>query len=253
VTDRDKAHFKTVKDFQRAMDAWCDGIDYARETGDFAGAAEKMEPAFAIAEELNTHYSHFVHPKRIDKETKVQFRPGGWYNKYKTWDAKIKAADVSLCLPRKMNVALDTGNTAWTKGWHRPDTSVSDLELWDTTVVPDVKYQTQREVAAYFYRTDVKVPKGFGDAKHVSLYFPSIIARGVQIWINGKAVEFDNGDYKDTVWRGPSYFWFDYDHQEEFDISGHIKPGEKNTIAFRIFKSFDHAGSYDRIFLLGKK
>jgi len=45
-------------------------------------------------------------------------------------------------------------------------------------------------------------------------------------------------------------FRIDYNHQREVDVTGLIKAGEKNTIAFRVFKSFDHGGSYDRIFLL---
>jgi hypothetical protein len=63
-------------------------------------------------------------------------------------------------------------------------------------------------------------------------------------------VEFDHGDYKDTICRGPETFWYDYKHDQEFDVTKYVKPGQKNTVAFRVFKSFDHAGSYDRIFLL---
>ena len=248
--EREKEQFQTVKDFQVAMDAWCDGIDYARETGDFSAAAKKLEPAFDIAAKLDEIYSHFVNPNRIDKESKRPYTPGGWHRKYLIWDKKIKESRASLVLPRMMKVALDTENTAIEKGWQQPGVSVSELEDWDTTIVPDVKYNTQREISAFFYRTDVKIPKSFAKSKKVTIYFPSIIARGLQIWINGEAVQFDNGNYKDYIWRGPSYFWFNYDHQQEFDITGLLKPGSINTIAFRIFKSFDHAGTYDRIFLL---
>jgi len=41
-----------------------------------------------------------------------------------------------------------------------------------------------------------------------------------------------------------------FDHQQEFDVTSYVKPGQKNTIAFRIVKSFDHARTYDRVFLL---
>lgn len=250
--EREKKHFQTVKDFQNAMDAWCGGIDHARETGDFSAASKKMETAFAIAAKLNKNYSHFVNPKRIDKDSMVEYTPGGWYHKYITWDKKIKDSKHSLILPRMMKVALDTDNTGWAKGWQKPEVSVADLEEWDTTIVPDVKYNTQREVTAFFYRTDIDVPNSFAGSKEIILYFPSIIARGLQIWINGESVKFDNGKYKDTIWRGPSYFWYNYDHQQEFDVTPYIKPGQQNTIAFRIFKSYDHGGTYDRIFLLAK-
>jgi hypothetical protein len=250
--EREMKQFQTVKDFQDAMEAWCGGVDYARETGDFAGAEEKMKHAFEIAAKLNKIYSHFINPNRIDKKNHAQYTIGGWFNKYKDWDRRIKAAKASLVLPRMMKVALDTDNTASTKGWQNPKVSVEQLEDWDTTIVPDVKYHTQREVAAFFYRTDVVVPNSFAGAKKVVIYFPSVIARALRIWINGEPLLFDNGKYKDVVWRGPSYFWYNYDHQREFDVTSRIKPGEKNTIAFRIFKSFDHAGTYDRVFLLAE-
>ena len=248
--DRAKSHFQAATDYQRAMDVWCDGIEHARETGDFAAAAKRMEPAFDIAARLNKLYSHFVHPKRIDKTTKTRFRPGGWYNKYLDWAKEIKGSAAALCLPRHMKVAIDTDNTGWTKGWHKPGAAVDGLEDWDTTVVPDVKYQTQREPAAFFYRTEVTVPKSFEGKRKVVLYFPSLIARALRVWINGRPVMFDNGEFVDEIWRGPSYFWFNYDHQQAFDVTALIKPGQRNTIAFRVFKSFDHGGTYDRIFLL---
>lgn len=248
--ERQKLHFRTVGDFQKAMDAWCAGIDRARESGDFAQAAAEMEPAFEIAAKLNGIYSHYVNPKNIEKTATAQYTPGGWLRKYLIWDKKIKESKAHLILPRAMKVALDTDNLAWTRGWQKPEVSVAELEDWDTTVVPDIKYKTEREVAAFFYRTEVAVPETFKEAERVVLYFPSLIARSLRIWVNGQAVVFDNGSYKDENWRGPGYFWFNYDHQQEFDVTPYVKPGQKNTIAFRVFKSFDHAGTYDRIFLL---
>jgi hypothetical protein len=112
-----------------------------------------------------------------------------------------------------------------------------------------VKYKTQRQVAAYFYRTDAEVPATFKDKK-ITLFCSSIIAKAIQIWINGEPVEFDYKTYKDTTWRGPDYFWFNYNHAQEFDVTPYIKPGQKNTIAIRTFKSYDFGGSYRRIYLL---
>lgn len=250
VGERERSHYQAVCDFQKAMDAWCDGIECARETGDFAEAAKKMEPAFEIAAKLNKLYSHYVNPTQTDKKTRQPYTPGGWLLKYVSWDKKIKGSKASVVLPRTMKVALDTDNLAITKGWQKPEVSVAGLEDWDSTVVPDIKYQTHQEVAAFFYRTEVQVPDSFTGAEKVVLYFPSLIARALRIWINGEAVEFDNGKYKDVIWRGPSHFWTSYYHHREFDVTPYIKPAQKNIIAFRIFKSFDHAGTYDRVFLL---
>ncbi len=247
--DREKKHFETMELFQQAMDAWCDGIDHTRETGDFAAGAGMMEPAFEIAARLNQLYSHFVNPVRIGPD-KRQFTPGGWRHKYKVWAEKINGSSASLALPREMTVALDTDNLGWARGWHRPEVAVDHLETWDTTQVPDIKYHTQREPAAFFYRTDLEVPDSFAGRKKIELFFPSIIARAMRIWINGQPVLFDHGDYRDEIWRGPAYFWTNYNHSRSFDITPHLRPGQRNTIAFRVFKSFDHGGTYDRIFLL---
>jgi hypothetical protein len=237
-------------DFQAAMDAWCDGIDHARATGDFAAAVRLMDPAFTIAAKLNALYPNFIASPRIDPKDTRTFTPAGWRNKYLAWDKKIKAARASVCLPRMMRVALDTDNTAWTKGWHKPEVPIADVEEWDCTMVPDIKFKTEREVAAFFYRTEVEAPAEFAGAKKVVLYFPSLIARALCIWVNGQPVQFDFGTYKDPIWRGNTYFWDDYNHQQAFAVTSLIKPGQVNTIAFRVFKSFDHGGTYDRVFLL---
>lgn len=101
-----------------------------------------------------------------------------------------------------------------------------------------------------FYRIETKVPSSFKDKK-VELFFPGLIARAVQIRVNGEPVTFDHTTYSDDTWRGPVYFWMDDNHQVTFDLTGKIKPGQVNVIAIRVFKSFDFGGSYRRPWLLG--
>lgn len=249
-TERAKAQVGTMVDVQRSTDAMCDGIEYARETGDFAGAARKMEPVFEIAAKLQKLYPNFMNAKRLDKSAKTLFLTGGLYNQYKHFGDEIAQAGARLALPRYWRGMLDTRNHAAALGYQRPGADVSKLDTLDITVCPDVKYQTQREVAAYFYRAEVDVPADF-KGKKVTLVFPGLIAKALQIWVNGKPVEFDLKDYKSTIWRGPDYFWYDYNHERKFDLTGYIEPGKKNTIAFRVFKSFDFGGSYRRAYLLG--
>ncbi len=249
--EREKAHLETLIDMQTSTDAWCNGIEIAREEGDFARAMQVMEKSFQIQHKLNKYYSHFVNPYTVNKTNQSRFMAGGWFNKYRAFQEKINSSSAHIMLPRYMKVALDTDNTARARGWHRPGAQVDSLEEWDVTMVPDIKYQTQREVAAFFYRCEVDVPAGF-NCGNTSIYFPSIIARTLQIWINGEPVRFLHDDYEDTIFRGPPAFWYDYNHELQFDISHMLHPGETNTIAFRIFKSTDHAGTYDHIFLLAK-
>jgi hypothetical protein len=247
-----KRQVAIARELQDSTDFFCDGIELARETGDFAAAAKCLEKSFAIIEKSHERYSHAMNP-RAGRAGDIIYEPGGWYNKYLAWDKRIKGAAASLLLPRKWKTRLDTDNLATTRDrMQLPETDVSSLDDWDVTVVPDVKYQTQKQVSAVFMRADFDVPGEFA-GKKVKLFFPSLIARSLQIWVNGVPVQFDHGNYSDTIWRGPSYFWFDYNHQHEYDLGDLVRPGARNTMAIRVFKSFDHAGSYDRVFLLAEE
>lgn len=248
--ERERLQFETVALFQEAMEVWGDGIDHTRETGDFAAGAAMMERAFEIRDQLNELYSHFINPHTTDRDAIRRYQAGGWHHKYRVWADILEESAASVVLPREMAVRLDTDNLAAVRGLHRPEVSVDHLETWDTTQITDIKYQTQRDPAAFFFRTAVDVPETFADHERFVLFFPSLIARALRIWVNGEPVEFDHGDYHDTVWRGPAYFWSNYNHSRKFDVTPHIRPGETNTIAFRVFKSFDHGGTYDRVFLL---
>ncbi len=251
-TARAKAHVQTMVELQRSTDAMADAIELARATGDFGKAAKMMETCWAVRDRLNQYYPNFMNRKRLDDKAKPQYFSGGIYNQYLGFDRKIKGSAAALLLPRYWYGMLDTRNHAVALGYHRPEVNVTKLALQDVTVCPDVKYQTQREVAAFFYRTTVKVPKSFAGRKRIVLHFPSVIARALEIWINGQPVKFDHGTYKDTVWRGPAYFWVNYNHEREFDVTAYIRPKRWNTIAFRVFKSFDFGGTYRRIYLLAE-
>lgn len=256
-TDRAKAHLQTLVDLQTTTDAMCDAVEIADDTGDFAKAAKTMEAIWPIRDRLNSLYSHFMSPARLNEKEKAQYMTGGIYNQYLDFDKRIKGAKASLLLPRAWKGMLDTSQKASALGYYKPEAKTDQLDDLDVTVCPDVKYGTEREAAAFFYRTDAKVPSAFKDGAKITLYFPSLIAKGFQLWINGQEVMFDHDykgpkPYQDAVWRGPDYFWINYDHAQAFDVTPYVKPGERNTIAFRVFKSFDFGGPYRRVFLLAE-
>ncbi len=274
-TPQAKAQVQTMVLLQKSTDAMCDAIEHERETGDYAGAVKKMEPVFAVVEELNRIYPNFMNAARMKKDSRRPFETGGLYNHYRQIAERIDAAPTRVVLPRTWKGMLDTRNHAAALGYHKPETAVTELEDFDITVCPDVKFQTQGEVAAFFYRTDVDVPEDFA-GKKITLFFPGLIARALQIWVNGKPLEWDSAEftkttgratydvdgklvvpeksatYQSPIWRGMDYFWMNYDHRREFDITSLVRPGEKNTIAFRAFKSFDFGGSYRRPLLLAE-
>jgi len=248
-TERAKAQVQSMVDLQAMTDAMCDAIELSAETGDFAAAVQKMDEAFAVKDRLNLIYPNFVNEKRMNPESTLAFETGGQYNLFKQFDERVRGAKASLLLPRVWKGALDTSQAAFAGGLHRPGADVSGLDDLDTTVMPDVLYETQREPAAFFYRTEVEVPQEFA-GKKVVLFFPGLIAKGLEVWVNGQPVQFDNNGRPEAIRRGPPWFWLDYNTVEEVDITSLIKPGEVNTLAFRTFKSADVGGSFRRIFLL---
>lgn len=246
-----KQQVAIAADVQASTNAMCDALEYADATGDFGKSAQMMEPCFAIKDKLNKLYDHFMSPARMSQTEKAQYLTGGLWNQYKEIAAKIDGAKAKLVLLRIWKGNLDTDQFAIPLQYYQPGAQVKGLDDLDITVCPDVKYGTERNVAAFFYRSEVNVPKDFAGKEKITLYFPGLIARAVQIWINGQPVTFPVNGEQSSIWRGPTYFWIDYNHQREYDITPLIKPGEKNTIAFRVFKSYDFGGSYRRPWLLG--
>jgi hypothetical protein len=246
-----KAHVEMMADLQASTNAMCDAIEYGDATGDFGKAAQMMEKCFEIKDRLNKIYTHYMSPARMNQQEKAQYLTGGMWNQYKEIAAKIDGSKAKVVLPRAWKGNNDTRQQARPLGWYQPETKVDHLDDLDITVCPDVKYGTQREVAAFFYRTEVNVPQDFAGKEKITLYFPGLIAKAMQIWVNGQPVTFDVNGEQSTIWRGPTYFWINYDHQVEFDITPYVKAGQKNTLAFRVFKSYDFGGSYRRVWLLG--
>jgi hypothetical protein len=250
-TEQARAHVRTVVDTQEMTDAMCDAIELSAETGDFAAASAMMEKAFAVKDRLNTIYPNFVNEHRMNPESTYAFETGGQYNLFRGFAERINNAKASIVLPRVWKGSLDTNQAAYASGLHLPDADVSGLEELDTTIMPDVKYETQREPAAFFYRTEIDVPKSF-TGKKTTLFMPGLIAKALEVWVNGTPVIFDNSGNPETIRRGPQWFWLDYNTVEEVDVTDLIRPGETNTIAFRTFKSADVGGSFRRIFLLAE-
>jgi hypothetical protein len=248
-TDRARQQVRAMQDVQAMTDAMCDAIEEANQSGDFDRAVALMAQSFAIKDKLNEIYPNFVHAKSLNPDSPRAYESGGQYRVYREVADRIRQAKHRLVLPRVWRGRLDTDQGAYARGWYRPGADVTGLDELDTTVLPDLQYHTQRDPAGFFYRAEVDVPAEFAGHKTV-LFFPGLIAKAFELWINGEPVVFDNGAARETVWRGPERFWLNYDTVEEFDITPLVRPGQRNTIAFRTFKSADVGGVFRRIYLL---
>lgn len=251
VTPWAKKQVALASRVQDSTDAFCNAIEWVRETGDFAAGAKKLDEAFDIVDEMNKIAPNLMNI-RAGRAGVLKYEPGGWQKKYLECDQRIHSASQSLLLPRYWKMCLDTDRFATTQDkCQMPETDVSAMDNWDITAIPDVKFQSQWTMAAFFLRTEFDVPESFQGKKAI-LYFPSLIAEAMEIWVDGKPVVFQYKDYEDTTWHGTAHCYDTYDHRTEFDLTGYITPGKKNTLCLRIFKNYDHAGSYDRVFLLAE-
>ena len=141
-------------------------------------------------------------------------------------------------LPEKWTFAFDSENLGGTQGWQAekelPGQRTIDIgQPWD--------YQGCHEprTANGWYRTEVKVPKGMA-GKAVKLYFTRLYGMKVTVWLDGKLVE-----HRDL----PRYFWYNYHHEQEFDLTEAIEPGKRQVLTVRVFKEFDWGGPYGGAFV----
>ena len=94
-TPQDQAQVATMVAIQKSTDIFCDAIEQARDTGNFGAAADKIEAVFDIADELNRIYPYFMNPKRVARDSQEKYLAGGWYHKYRQFDAVIKGSSAS--------------------------------------------------------------------------------------------------------------------------------------------------------------
>ena len=78
----------------------------------------------------------------------------------------------------------------------------------------------------------------------VRLHFSKLFGMKVTVWLDGQLIE-----HRDL----PRYFWFDYNHSNEFDLTEVVTPGAAQTLTVRVFKEFDWGGPYGAVFLYSPK
>ncbi len=145
-------------------------------------------------------------------------------------------------LPQKWQFAFDPKNLGQTNGWAKakklPRSKRIDIgQPWDYQ-----GYATPR-TANGWYRTRIKVPVVF-QGEPVRLLFTRLYGMKITIYLDGKFVE-----HRDL----PRWFWYDYNHQREFDLTKVVTPGRRQTLTVRIFKEFDWGGPYGNVFLYSPK
>jgi len=94
-----------------------------------------------------------------------------------------------------------------------------------------------------WYRTESAVPADF-KGKPVRLYFARLYGMKVTLWVDSRQVE-----HRDL----PRWLWYDYHHEQEFDLTPFVRSGETQTLTLRLFKEPDWGGPYAGAFLYSPK
>jgi len=145
-------------------------------------------------------------------------------------------------LPEKWNFVFDPDNLGLTNSWAQKG-ELERASPIDIGQPWDYQGHLKPRIANGWYQTRFNVPLAF-KGKPIRLYFTRIYGMKITLWIGGKLVE-----HRDL----PRWFWYDYHHEREFDVTNFVKPGETQTITMRVFKEFDWGGPYGGAFLYSPK
>ena len=219
------------------------GMHDAARRLDFVTAAALEEHVMVLQEKLNAMYSHFITPRHMDKSS--HFAPG---RKRKFEElAAMTGGELGTSvapLPLEMRSRRDPFNEGVITQWYAVDADDGDWETLSTYFVANTQeepldprgygYTGQR-----WYRGTFKVPKRF---KNMPIHFWCGGALNeAWIWINGKYA--GHFDYHEE--------WHPYGHN--LDVSELVEPGERNTIAIRVWNHSDMGGLYQRGFFWSPK
>lgn len=220
----------------------------ALDGGDYLAAIDAVDRMRGYREEL-----HAIDPKLADnKRWDMTMDNPPWVmgqRKHMVKWASLtgQAGDESTgtliaMLPERWRFAFDPGNLGSTNHWELLE-SLPDEETIDIGQPWDYQGHAEPRTANGWYRTTIRVPAEFaGEA--VRLHFSKLFGMKVTVWLDGQLIE-----HRDL----PRYFWFDYNHSNEFDLTEVVTPGAAQTLTVRVFKEFDWGGPYGAVFLYSPK
>jgi hypothetical protein len=202
---------------------------------DYPQALAAAERMFENLEKLRAIYSLFVYPPSLKSRIAV--------NRLKGPAAKTDGTTGTLIapLPLDMKFARDRFNEGVLAEWQAPDFDDARWEMkntfytWDQQDAPESPAGHDYDGHGW-YRADLDVAKKWV-GKPVRLHIVGAINEA-WVWINGQYA----GHRKHLLWWSGS-------HAVDLDVTGLVRPGERNTVAIRVWNDAEPGGIYRRGFL----
>jgi hypothetical protein len=226
-TDRDRLHVQVDRLIYQHLQAYMD-MSAAEWAGDFAAAAKHADEMMARRKELFAINPFFI----LDNEKR--YDAGIWY-----WGILERAAyfreladltggktgDLVTLLPEKTAFRIDPNDEGRFARWQDPTWDASGWQQIRTTQPFYSQGYLSPEGYPYtgylWYRFEVEVPPSAA-GKPVAFYAP-VVETEAWLWVNGRYI--GHRPYREAYER-PA--------QMDFDITGVIKPGQRNVIAVRV-------------------
>lgn len=208
---------------------------------DYAAAAKACEKMTACKLALNEIYSFFISVK--ESKTPPSYFAEGKKAHFEELAARLngtKARRVAE-LPLYMKFARDRFNEGVLAEWYAPkfDDSAWDMKniflTWDQQDSPEDAVGHDYDGYGW-YRAGFDCDKAFA-GKPVRLYLGGIINEG-WVWINGK-----------YAGHRPHTLWWSGRLSMDIDVTNLLRPGERNTIAVRVWNNAEIGGMLSRGFL----
>ncbi|MFP4026167.1 MAG: DUF4838 domain-containing protein [Candidatus Brocadiia bacterium] len=204
---------------------------------DYSSAIKASERMVEDVRKLNEIYEFFGAGNPSKKQTK----------ELKSIAARVDGNKGSLVAPLPLNMRFtrDRFNEGILAEWYAPefDDSAWGTEnsflTWDQQDEPeDAK---GHDYDGYgWYRGEIEIDDKWAD-KPMRLYIGGIINEG-WVWVNGKYLGHKNHK-----------LWWGRPHEFDMEITELIEPGQRNTVAIRVFNDAEIGGLYRRGFIWAPK
>ncbi len=212
-------------------------FEKAKQDCDYAAAIERADRMLEIRKELS-QINEFLYYQPYPVCDMV-WKRRGMLSELRKMSGPV--GDLLAVLPEEARFRTDPHDDGIFERWMEPAFDDSDWRTmrttagWQSQGLRDKQGRPYRGLA--WYRTSVEVP---ATHRRVVLYAPAIVNEA-WVWVNGSYA--GHRPYR-VEWFRP--------HQFEMDVSGMIKPGQKNQITFRVLcntRLFGVNGIYNRMFL----
>ena len=240
TTDRQRGRVEAFALIADHLEAYAE-MEAADRDMDYPRAAAAAGRMIDDQKKLHAIYPFFIdHDKRRAKPR--PYFAGGRRLKYLELAAKTngETGAMAAALPLEMRFRRDRFNEGVIGEWYAPDFNDGQWGRKNTFVVWDMQ-EPPEDAAGHdydgygWYRATIDIPAKF-TGKPLRFWGGGAINEA-WVWVNGQ-----------YAGHKPHKIWWRSPHDFDFDVAKLVRPGEKNTIAIRVWNSAEPGGLYRRGF-----